>query len=195
MSNEELSHILWLGGSPCAGKSTIADRLAQWADLPVYHVDAAYEAHKTRADPVQYPTFHRLSHLECDDLWMRPVATQFATEIDFCAEEFSLIVEDLLALPTHQPILVEGTSLLPSQVSAQLTSPRQAIWLVPSESFQRTHYARRPWIRASLKDCRQPAQAFENWMARDARFARWVAAHEAESGLRQPHRLHQENLA
>jgi adenylate kinase family enzyme len=34
-----LSHVLWIGGSPCAGKTSITDRLAQTYSLQAYHFD------------------------------------------------------------------------------------------------------------------------------------------------------------
>ena len=46
--------------------------------------------------------------------------------------------------------------------------------MLPTAPFQREHYARRPWIHDVLRECSDPAQAFANWMQRDAIFARWV---------------------
>ena len=49
--------------------------------------------------------------------------------------------------------------------------------------FRRTHYARRPWIHEILERTSQPEQAFENWMQRDADFARWLEAQVAAQEL------------
>jgi hypothetical protein len=44
-------------------------------------------------------------------------------------------------------------------------------------------YAQRPWVADVLKDCRKPAQAFANWMARDIAFADYVATTADAQGL------------
>ena len=64
-------------------------------------------------------------------------------------------------------------------------APHRTIWMVPTEAFQRTHYPLRgAWIQEPLRDCRDPEQAFQNWMDRDVAFARQVAAEAAARGRR-----------
>ena len=175
-------HIYWLGGSPCAGKSSIAHQLADQFGLHLYHCDTEFERQRQQVTAVSAPTIHHLHQLSCDELWLRSVAEQLRTEIQYQAEQFQMILADLRQLPTQAKILVEGAVLMPTAVFPHLSQPHQAIWLVPTEPFQRTHYAQRPWIHDVLRDCTQPAQAFENWMQRDAAFARWV---QQETAVRQ----------
>lgn len=177
MSNDlkrELAHVYWLGGSPCAGKSTVGEILAQRYDLRFYRVDEQYDEHFLRGVTSEFPTFSLLNRLEGDALWMRPVDEQIQTEISYCADEFTFIIEDLLALPTTKSILAEGTSLLPGHTVKLLNKKQRALWLIPTPEFQRYHYSQRPWIHSVLKSCTNPRQAFLNWMARDEGFARWV---------------------
>ena len=94
-----------------------------------------------------------------------------------------MILADLAALPADRPILAEGAALLPELVAPDLADPRCAIWVVPTEAFQRHHYAQRPWIGDILAQCSQPEQAFRNWMDRDAAFARHVLASAGARGL------------
>lgn len=42
--------------------------------------------------------------------------------------------------------------------------------MIPTWEFQIGHYSQRPWIQSILKECRDPKQAFENWMRRDHLF-------------------------
>lgn len=175
-----LERVLWLGGSPCAGKSSVSSILAERHGLAVYHVDEHTEAHVERAGP-DHPTLARLGRRSGDALWMRPLPEQIADEHEFCREEFSLALEDIAALPGGGPLLAEGTSLLPGSVAALGVPPARAIWLVPAPAFQREHYARRPWVKDVLRGCADPERAFENWMARDVAFGARVA--EEASGL------------
>ncbi len=56
----DLDHVLWLGGSTCAGKTSVAKRLAASHGLRVYHCDDAFEDHRKRADPDRHPGFCRI---------------------------------------------------------------------------------------------------------------------------------------
>jgi 2-phosphoglycerate kinase len=176
--------IIWIGGSPCAGKSTLATRLAEEYGSGLYRCDEALEGHLRRITPTAYPLMHTLANSSWNDIWGRPVDTQIGEELAFYREEFPLILEDLRDLPAETPVIVEGTALLPELVAPLLTAPQQALWLVPSAAFQREHYARRPWIHDILRQCDDPAQAFENWMQRDIGFADTVERQARERQLR-----------
>lgn len=180
----ELPHVFWLGGSPCAGKSSIADLLAAAHDLAVYRCDDAYFRHAEIVNPADQPVFSRIARASCDDLWMRPVERQIAEELELYREEFPLILADLMALPADRPLIAEGAALLPQLVDALGVNRQRAVWVVPTETFQRHQYARREWRHETLKECAQPEAAWQNWMARDAGFARVVAEDARRRGQR-----------
>ena len=182
---DELAHVFWIGGSPCSGKSSITEILAGQYGLDIYKCDDAFWQHARRADPVEQPTFHRLTQMTWDDIWMRPVEVQIADEIVCYREQFGMIVSDLLALPRSRPIIVEGAALLPELVSGVLCDRTRAAWVVPTEAFQRAHYTpeRRPFIRDILSRCQSPTQAFANWMDRDVGFAKQVARQARALGM------------
>jgi 2-phosphoglycerate kinase len=190
MNNEQmkqsLRHILWMGGSPCSGKSSVAEMLANQYGLAVYRCDDAFFEHAKRVDSGKHPTFHALTQMTWDEIWMRPMDVQVAEEIACYREEFEMIVADLLAYPKSQLVIAEGAALLPDCVSSLLLDRRRAVWIVPTEAFQRAHYTleQRPWMRGILEQCEDPSQALENWMDRDVGFARQVAERAKELGLR-----------
>ena len=76
--------------------------------------------------------------MDMDERWLnRPPQVMVETFHGFQGELFDLFVEDLLTLPTTVPILAEGFTLLPRLVAPLLSSPGQAIWLVPTPGFHR----------------------------------------------------------
>jgi hypothetical protein len=178
-----LAHVTWIGGSPCAGKSTVADALAAHG-MTVYRCDDAFYEHMKVVVLEHHPVFHRLAHASCDEIWMRPVARQVAEEIALYREEFPLILADLLALPADRPIVAEGAALLPELIAGLGIDRERAIWMVPTEAFQRKHYGRRAWRHDVLRACSAPEVAWENWMRRDAGFAREIAAQVEYRGFR-----------
>jgi hypothetical protein len=183
MTASSFSHIYWLGGSPCSGKSSVAKTLAERYGLRYYSCDEAFYRHAQVIQPEAQPTFYRLMHYSPEELWMRPAAVQEADEFQTYREEFSFILDDLRELPTGQPILAEGAALLPELVAPLLPASRRAFWMVPAPAFQLDHYSRRDWARDVVKDCSDPVQAFGNWMERDIRFADKVAQQTEALGL------------
>lgn len=173
---DEWGHVFWLGGSPCSGKSSISEILAKQFGLRVYKVDDYFDAHLKRAISENQPHLYQVGQMSWDEIWMRPVAEQVANEIAIYREQFSMILDDLRAMPDDRPILAEGAALLPDLAAPLLTRSNQALFMVPTEHFQKKTYAQRAWIQTILAQCHAPEQAFANWMDRDVGFGQWVAA-------------------
>ena len=189
-ATDTLAHVLWIGGSPCAGKSTVADVLGERYGVGVCHVDERNEEHygKATAAPDQYPRMAHTLSLSWHDLWMRDPAVLLDDALAFMREEFTMVCADLAAMPSSGPILAEGATLLPECVRA-LDGAARGIWMVPTEAFLRNNYTRekRPWMNDILADCDDPDQAFANWMDRDVATARHVASSAETHGQRVVH--------
>ena len=184
-STQRLGHVLWVGGSPCAGKSSIVGMLAADYGLRAYHCDEALGQQRRQLTRQGQPMLYKWTHTDWNALWMRPVGELLSETIAAYKEHFRLVVGDLLALPTTPPILAEGNCLLPAQAGGLLSRPDQAIWVVSSAEFQRTYYPRRgDWVQDILSQCHDPEQALQNWMDRDVAFADWVRQETAGLGLR-----------
>ena len=86
---------------------------------------------------------------------------------------FPLVLEDLLALPAGTAIVAEGFGLLPALVAPVLSSPHQAAWLIPTESFKRASMTRRnkPSFAREVSD---PRRAADNLFRRDMLLAALV---------------------
>lgn len=180
-----LAHVYWIGGSPCSGKSSIVEWLAAQHGLQTYRCDEAFWRHSQIVTPDKQPAFYRLTQLTWDEIWMRPVDVQLRDEIAVYREEFDLIIRDLSDMPHDRPIVAEGAALMPEWARPLLSRPIQAVWMIPTETFQRRFYPQRgAWVQDILKQCRHPQQAFQNWMDRDAAFARQVRADAELHGLR-----------
>ncbi|MBE0689229.1 MAG: hypothetical protein IH587_03800 [Anaerolineae bacterium] len=178
---EKHTLIYWLGGSPCSGKSSIAQRLARDYGLTLYLCDDAMGRHMAQATPDRQPTMARLAGMTPDEIWLEPVEAQVRRVQHFYREEFPLIMADIASLP--RPLIVEGVAAMPELVAALIDDPARAIWLVPSAEFQLEHYSRRPWVQEIVGATSDPAQAWANWMARDAAFADRMAAQAATLNL------------
>ena len=171
-----LSHVYWIGGSPCSGKSSIVERLIQRYACQSYNCDDAFARHAEKATPEAQPTFFKVTHIAWEALWMQPVDVLVQDAIRVYHEEWTMIVEYLLALPADTPIIAEGAALLPALVLDVLADPQQAIWVIPTAAFQRERYPQRgAWVQQIVSQCTDPEQALRNWMDRDVAFASWVS--------------------
>lgn len=172
----------WIGGSACAGKTSIARLLAAEHGLTLYSCDDHFEEHRRRADPARHPHFHRLMDVPMEELWERPVTVQATELLRFYQDELDLVLEDLERLPG--PVLVEGVGLLPERIAAVCPEPHRALWLISTPEFRRQAYLQRgPLVRKLLSRCRKPEEAFIRWMERDDRMAGRLATGARRSGL------------
>ncbi|WP_147433956.1 hypothetical protein [Planomicrobium sp. Y74] len=176
---QKLSHVYWIGGSPCAGKSTIARMLTEEFGFRYYKSDDTYDEHLKRSSRNQHPNLSKLKGLSWGEYWSPRFCTvdveqQIQESLLFYEEQFSMVLEDLLGLPDSSPILVEGSVVLPSQVAPLLSQANQAVWLFPTPEFQIHHYSRRPWIDGILGQTEEPEKAFRHWMEKEMGFAEKV---------------------
>jgi hypothetical protein len=163
-----------LGGSPCSGKSTIAERLSKDFDLPYYKVDDHDMRHLEIANQKDHPTMVAYAKMNWDQIWSRPVDLQVREEFAFYKERFEMILDDLLNFENRVNIVMEGAAFLPSLVHSWGVPAHRTIFLVPTKEFQIEHYSKRPWIKSILNSCKNPQQAFSNWMERDYLFGQEI---------------------
>ena len=170
----ELEHVLWLGGSPCGGKSSISHLLAQiyvWVD---YHADAWEKAHLRRRilrGDQQAIAALRQSN---DERWLIPSVEELVQSASRSwTHNFPLVIEDLQAFPADNLILAEGI-FFPEVVAPYLRHPHQAIWLIPTPDFcEQARY--RKWARLQERKRRHgiadegsnPEQRLAKLIARD----------------------------
>ena len=181
---EALSHVVWIGGGPQAGKTTLSRFLAGRWDLKIYNLDwHLSRGHRERAGP-RAAAFAALS---MDERWARPSVDDLVERtVAIWEEVFALVVEDLLALPRSRTVIAEGPGAPPWLVANVIGSTRQAIFLVPTAA-QRDRVEEQRFgpgqIRRFPGIADRPA-ALANVRARDARLDDRIAASCAEHGLR-----------
>lgn len=183
----QLRHVYWIGGGSGAGKSTVAAALAQRHGLRLYGTDEAMSDHAKRTTPETAPYLHEFIAMSMDERWLdRSPEAMFATFHWFRGEGFHLIIEDLLAMPRDQGIVVEGFRLLPALVAPLLAARRRAVWLLPSPEFRayavakRAKANQRPGFLAQTSD---PERAGRNLAARERLFVERLRAETRDLGL------------
>ncbi|MEV3937229.1 hypothetical protein AB0K52_14780 [Glycomyces sp. NPDC049804] len=192
MSSDEdlrnrLRHVYWIGGGSGAGKSTVARRLADRFGLRYCGTDESMQDHARRTTAVEAPLLHEFMGMGMDERWVdRSPETMYETFHWFQGEGFHLIVEDLLAMPPGEGIVVEGFRLLPSLVAPLLADRRRAVWLLPTPDFRafaiedRAKQAGPPGFVHRTSD---PERAGRNIAERDRYFVERLRSETRELGL------------
>jgi 2-phosphoglycerate kinase len=161
-----------MGGGSCAGKSTIARRLAKQYHLRVYSTDDLMAEHARGSTAEDSPLLHKFMAMDMDERWMnRSPETMLDTFHWFHGESFNSIVEDLLRLPGERGIIVEGFRLLPRLVEPLLSDSTQAVWLLPTPTFREAVVESRggsAW--GFLAKTSDPERALRNLLERDRMF-------------------------
>ena len=163
-----------LGGSPCSGKSTIAERLSSELRLPYYKVDDHEREHLNRCHPDRHPTMCKYAKMGWNEIWMRPVHYQVQEEFEYYRERFEIIIKDIEKYGPGTPIILEGAAYLPELLDLCDVNPKRVIFLVPTKEFQLHHYRQRRWVKQILRECEDPKRAFDNWMLRDHLFGKEI---------------------
>lgn len=171
--SSETAGWFYIGGSPCAGKSTVADLFAQRHQLDVFHCDDTVRTRHARVCTAASPALRELTTLDTCARLGRDPQWQADMEVLYYREQFPFLRDEFGAVTGR--VLVEGADLLPELMRDHIGELDRAVWIIPTPEFQLEHYRRRQWADALVAGCADPEQAFENWMQRDMLFARYVA--------------------
>ena len=179
-----LPGVRWIGGGSGAGKSTIARRLAAEFGAQVYETDEAMSDHVQRLGEHDSPRLHRFLSMTMDERWL---SSQPAAMLEsfhwFAGEGFHLVVDDVVELVDHGPVVAEGFRLLPGLVAPLLDDSRDAVWLLPAPAFRRMAFERRGslWTIAGKTTDRQ--RALDNLLERDRLFTNRLRKELVRLGL------------
>lgn len=182
---EELAGVRWIGGSPGAGKTTVARRLAERYGFQLYVADDALRGYGERLNRPEYPLTQAFMAMDMDQRWVRRSPEEmFRTFHRFQGEGFDLILDDLRRLVGRgTAVIAEGLSLLPRLVAPLLTTKSQAVWLVPTSEFSREAIEARGGKWSIAGRTSDPERALANLRERDELFGREVKRQVAELGL------------
>ena len=177
---EMAKEILYIGGSPCSGKSTIAARIAQDYSAYYFKVDDYLIEFVMEAANKGFCACKKAASMNSDQTWLRNPEEQCEEEFEIYKEISELVFDKLNSIEADL-IITEAAAYTPEVMKSIDYS--HYICMVPSPEFQIYHYKQRSWINEILADCTDKEKAFDNWMQRDILFARQVIEQCENDGI------------
>ena len=168
-----MTSIYFIGGSPCSGKSTVAEILAEKYDLYYFKVDDFLEEYTKIGAAKGCEICKKQEEMSPEEIWMREPQLQCEEEFTFYEEVFEFVMADLKKI-NAKGIITEGAAYLPKLMKAKGISSDQYLAITPTAEFQIEHYKQREWVPYVLEGCSDKEKAFSNWMNRDILFAKEV---------------------
>ncbi len=133
---ESLRHVLWIGGPPSSGKTTVATRIARRHGLRWYNADAQTWAHRDQALRDENPAAQRWEAMTPDERWVESTPEEMF-ELSLHRERGPMVVADLRRLPATPLVVAEGSTISPDVVSSGIADRSRAVWLIPTPELQR----------------------------------------------------------
>ena len=163
----------YIGGSPCSGKSTIAEIVSKKYDLYYFKVDDFLDKYTKMGASKGYEICKKQEKMNAEEIWMREPLLQCTEELAFYEEIFEFVLADLEKIEA-KGILTEGAAYLPKLMKKLSISKDRYLAITPAKKFQISHYKKREWVPYVLEGCSDKEKAFSNWMNRDILFAQEV---------------------
>ena len=172
----------YIGGSPCSGKSTVAEAIAKKYNLYYFKVDDFLDEYTEMGAARGKPICSKLKHMTSEQIWMRDPRIQKEEELLFYNEVFEFAMEDISKISSQSGIITEGAAFLPHLMKSYNVDKKHYINITPKPEFQIYHFRKRPFVSDVLKNCKDEEKAFINWMERDILFAKEVRKQSEEMG-------------
>ena len=179
----ELAHVLWLGGSTDAGKTTTSRLFAKRYKLQLYNYDRRDEP-QARKLAETMPSYQAIfdGSKSVEERWLLPEPEEKveASRQSF-RDRFPLVIEELLTLPKEPLVLAEGFGLIPELLEPIVSSPHQLIFFICTEDFKWASMKRRnkPTWKDETSD---PELATQKFFKRDMLLAARVKKAALERG-------------
>lgn len=176
--------VYYIGGSPCSGKSTIAQMLCDEFKLQYYKSDDFLFEYMDLAAKDGKPYSKEDAELDFEGMWMREPMLQADRELAIYEELWPYAEKAIQAMSADAPVVAEGAGFMPKIMAKCGVPAGNYVCIVPTEAFQRENYAKREWIGQCLVGCKNPDAAFDNWMTRDALYAKKMLLQAQEYGYK-----------
>jgi gluconate kinase len=131
-----LEHVLWIGGKPASGKSSVAARIMRRYGLRSYSADTRTWQHRDRAIRAANAAARRWEAMTPEERWVKSTPHEML-DMALHRERGQMVIDDLRELPDSPLVIADGTTLPARALSSGIAERSRAVWLLPTNEFQR----------------------------------------------------------
>jgi hypothetical protein len=132
---QTLRHVLWIGGPPGGGKSSVATQIARRYGLRWYSADTRTWQHRDRALRAGNAAACRWEAMTPQQRWVGSTPREML-QMSLHRERGPMVIDDLRALPDSPLVVAEGSTLPARALSSGIAERSRAVWLLPTRAFQ-----------------------------------------------------------
>lgn len=169
-----MEKIYFIGGSPCAGKSTVAEIISKKYGMFYFAVDKFLDGYTKKGAQKGYPICKKQMEMRAEEIWMRDPLLQCNEEFQYYREVMEFIIDDLKQIRCENGIITEGAAYAPKIIGELRIPKSRYLSITPTREFQISHFRKRKFVPCVLDGCSDLEGAFQNWMGRDVLFAQEV---------------------
>ncbi len=174
IANNKAKLFYLLGGSTCAGKTTISKILSEKYGFTVYPCDEYLGKHVEKSNAKEHPNLNRAKNISWDEILSMKTEDYLNWIIGLYSEEFDMILEDLDHLSDGKPILVEGVNLLPQLIKDHLIDEKHVFFVVSDDIFYQSHQIHRKEFYERINSCTDSEQALISYKNFDLAFGKYI---------------------
>lgn len=131
-----MSKIYFVGGSPCAGKSTICEIISKKYNLYYYKFDDYLDDYMKLAAKNNKPLCKKNIAMNAEQIWMREPLIQSQEEFGIYEEIFKNLINDLKKIKCDKDIITEGCAYIPRLVKQLGISNNRYLSIIPTKNFK-----------------------------------------------------------
>lgn len=137
---EQLKHVYWLNGGPCAGKTTMTNKFIN--ELGFQTLDDDVMKYRPFTSPIDYPALqYPHPNLDWEQWFHQPVDEKCQWLFDLVDEMMDFFVIDLLKLPESKPIVID-LGIMPERILPFIPKERMICLYTSDEEIEKLYFFR-----------------------------------------------------
>lgn len=137
---EQLKHVYWLNGGPCAGKTTMTKKFVEELGFQTLGDDVL--KYRLFTSPVEYPALQFPNpDLDWNKWFNKPVDEHCQWLFQIVEEMMDFFIIDLLTMPNDKPIIID-LGIMPERILPFIPKERMVCFYTSDEEIERLYYFR-----------------------------------------------------
>lgn len=137
---EQLKHVYWLNGGPCAGKTTMTNKFTE--ELGFQTLEDDILKYRPFSSPVEYPALQMPNpNLDWNQWFNKPVDEHYQWLIELVEEMMEFFIIDLLKMPNNKPIIID-LGIMPEHILPYISKEKMICLYTSDEEIERLYFFR-----------------------------------------------------